>query len=663
MPKAKSKRQSSSQRHKVDRKKRDAKRDLRKAAKVMKAAGLKQRSKKSRETAKLALRVSNANPDKEEILKRLIVSREAAKADRLARRTASKEEAAAASASGSDVEDSDDDRGPALLHAADERLTAKQVQQRERKAAQDAKAAANRDKQINAMKQYLFVPPGEDVGSADKQLAKIVDRLPDGVPVFLVTLDARCAEQSLPWEMLDSVVADAVARGCDRVRRVVAFTLCKADLVPLDALAASFVNVAGAVEARYGQSLKTLKPRGDQGIRCTAPVSFLCAPFSCFVDDSAAMLLHTLRGVKNVVLEGHDVGSTNMQGKLGCAVIGLPGTGKSTLCKCLVERGTDSAVAIVPCRSIRTAQTESGESKIIIPGAKGVTLVTIADDNKLKSAPIMAGDVVFHSISRVEKLENPEEAAALLAEYFDDQLALCQSLSLPAAPNSTIFLKSLGRCIVREGGFQPAGSFSGTGGSQSVSLLSASNAQGAALSAANLRKVRVNRRFLDKRNVLRVGARTFLKQFHEGKHIVWSVLRATAQTTNVDAVNLFVPAYIPKQVANVLTAGGEKPIAAAVQKGQGGVALMVLQHAMRDYAVLLPTRCLGVDPAGVVPAVRDAPKPVESDDEDDVADADDEDDEEFDDEDEEGDEELDDEDDEEFDEDDEEFDSDDDDDE
>jgi phosphatidate phosphatase PAH1 len=89
MAKAKSKRQSSSQRHKVERKIREHKRDIRKAAKVMKEGGLKLRSKKSRETAKLALRVSNAHPDKEKILTGLLKAREEAREDRAARRVAS----------------------------------------------------------------------------------------------------------------------------------------------------------------------------------------------------------------------------------------------------------------------------------------------------------------------------------------------------------------------------------------------------------------------------------------------------------------------------------------------------------------------------------------------------------------------------------------------
>ncbi|RNC38329.1 hypothetical protein TcCL_NonESM12433 [Trypanosoma cruzi] len=80
MPKVRngsSKRMTSRQRHKIERKKREHKRDLRRAANSLKKSGLgPKRTKKRRELAKMALKVSNAHPDKEAILQRVLQARE-----------------------------------------------------------------------------------------------------------------------------------------------------------------------------------------------------------------------------------------------------------------------------------------------------------------------------------------------------------------------------------------------------------------------------------------------------------------------------------------------------------------------------------------------------------------------------------------------------------
>jgi shikimate kinase len=703
MPKAKSKRQTSSQRHKVERKIREHKRDIRKAAKTMKAGGLKPRNKKSLETAKLALRVSNSNPDKERILKGLIASREAAKEERTARRQAirdggkaehlrergaedvasdDEDEAASEGSDDGEAEEGVSDklfkRSRAELAHAEERLTSKQVQERERQRAKAQQTAANAARQREAMSQHLLIPAGEHVGSPHLQFGKVVDSLALEVPVFIVTLDARCAVQSIPWEQLDSIVAAATltrdalheaeeaaaspqgktARPSGRVsgkangaadasavdtaerinptsssvQRMVLLVLNKAELVPLDVLALGYSNVAEAIHGRYGDLLKPAPAPANSNpvpgtitdLVATTPVTFTCLPHSAVVDGSSNVLLRTLRNFHAAFVAPFDAyraTKSNMKGKIGVCVIGFPGTGKTTLCRCLQQMGTDSVVSTVPCRTIRTATSKdegaSTTSKIIIPSAKQITLVTIADDEQLKATPIASGDAVFHSISRLEKLKEPETVAVLLAEQFRDQTALCQALSLPIMPTAVAFLKAFGRCIIRERGFQPSGVFAGGGGSLSNSHLSVSDAQGAAMYVAGLRKVHVKRRHDDGRNPLRVGARTFLKTFHEGRHIVWAVKRnaAEAETTKdhdvAAMVNVFSTLYVPKQVLTALSADDAAALR-IVKQTPGAVLLMVVQFAMRDAMALLPHKALEVDASAVI-----APSHEDEDDEED----------------------------------------------
>jgi hypothetical protein len=432
------------------------------------------------------------------------------------------------------------------------------------------------------------------------------------------------------------------------------FVLNKADLVPADTLALAFSQVAEAVKTRYGDVLvpavapafvNTGASAPSQACNkaamkaATAPVSFTCLPHTAAVDHPAKIIIRALRQFHQDFVAAFDASRTsvnNMKGKLGVCVIGYPGVGKTALCRSLQRVGTDSVVATVPCRTIRTAVSKDAEiaatkePKIIIPSAKQLTLVTIADDEALKQAPIVAGDAIFHSESKLEKIKEPEAAALLLAEAFKDQTALCQALSLPVMPTAAAFLKSFGRCIIREKGFQPSGIFAGSAGSLSNSALTASDAMGAAQYVSGLKKVHVRRRHRDGRNPLRVGARIFLKEFQEGRNIVWAVKRSEADEAAAKqahsaadvaaAVNLMLPFHIPKPVVTLLSATDDEVAAKQVAQNPGAVQLMVSQHALRDCIALLPHRSLEVDASAVVPPSLDE---SESDEEEEEEDSDD----------------------------------------
>jgi hypothetical protein len=636
------KRQSTHQKKKVGRKIRESKRDINKAAKVMKSSGMKQRSKKSREAAKLALRISNAHPDKEMVLKRLLAGRETARVERAERRQVSRKESK--KAAGGDVDGSGSDDEDAEVIPRSEMLTAKQVKHRDKEQRRIDEAAVVKQ----ASRQHLLIPPGENVGSFSLQFDKVVSALRKEVGCFMVVLDTRCAVQSMPWTMLDEIIADtaqwrteiaaeekaakkgaaALVPSSSVVLRSVVFVLAKTDIVPLDVTANTFSLVAEALAARYGEHVMAPAAKKGKAAGAAPPVMFTCVPFSTLIDNTVPFLTKTLRKIQADYFSAFNFNdeANNMKNKLAVCVVGLPCCGKSSVVRSVHTAGSDAAVAVIPCRSIRTvipfnpeeinadaddkAQLEKRMNKIVLPGAKSITFITIADDEKLKRAPMVCGDVVFHSMSSIEKLELPESVGIMLAEKFVDNSALCQAFSLPIATTPLQFVKHLGRSIIRDKGFQPTSMFSGAGGSLTASALGSSVAQGA-IYMTSQRMIRVRAKRSDGRNALRVGARQFLKEFFMGKNLVWAVKRTEDEEEEGDepkkkptaaqakakadaaaaSINVFTPIFVPKQVA---AAVGDDLAA-----NPGAVVLLSMQHAMKDYAALLPKFALEIEPVAV----------------------------------------------------------------
>lgn len=472
--KSKSNRITTRQRHKVQRKIREKKRDIRKAAKVMKKSGFKVRSKKSREVMKQVLRISNANPEKERILEQILQVREVAKVER-----------------------------------AKKRLGENDATQADAKEGQPPVAELP---STSSVRRTLLIPTA-NAYDAQFQFSAVLGDLKEIAPVFGVCVDARCTVESCPWAMVEQIVearldaeqpkkrARSESTSSSRKTTIV-FIITKIDLVSLEALNNQFNALAAEVASRFGST------KGG--------VEYVCLPFSSQYERTAKHVFKVLHHLLQ--------SEVPTPARACCCLVGLPNSGRSTLARSVLEAGSASSVVIAPLRTVHSVspKNEGDEAqKIVVPGAKSVTFLTLPDTNLGKE--ILAGDVIYSSPSSVEKLSEPEVPAMLLVDSFFDRAALCQLFAMPLAEKPEFFLKGLGRSILREGGFHVAPFVKGTssGSELSSNLLCASTD---VLMSGSLVKVFPKRS--DGRNTLRVGARCFLKEFCSGRNLLWATRTA-----------------------------------------------------------------------------------------------------------------------------------------
>ena len=541
MPKtrrATSKRMTSSKRHKIERKKREHKRDLRRAAKVMKASGLgPKRSKKTREMAKLALKVSNAHPDKESILTRLLQTREAMKVQRATKRLQSEEEAFQAMAKERGDGDEAGSSGEDEEEAVDKSTT------RSLLFIPNSKQNDFTAQFTTAVEKLVFPVKAE----SSEDVAVDV-KLPNAA--FVVTADARCAAQSLPWALLDSIIArgeeyaastpaakpqtqpaprkrgrdapEAATTSRPSHRRVlILIALTKCDLVSAPTIGTQFSLLADAITKRYHvpvapaassnnkgkkQQEASPAPQGDS-IELPGGIVFAFTPVSTQFEKSTKHLLRILRQflASQPKVGGASAVHSNISDKIIAMVVGFPNTGRRSLMRALQVTGTDSGVSVVPLRAavVQLFPTATSEvtTKFVFPNAKEITLVGFPEDHRLRqhSDGTLGGDIVFKSFSFVEKMLEPEHVAVMVVNSVLDAVGLAQAFCQPAfrvgAPDgkketeeeqleregraASRFLQGIGHTVRREKGFHVCPLFvssAGTAGRLAATSLSASTA-------------------------------------------------------------------------------------------------------------------------------------------------------------------------------------------
>ena len=608
----KSKRMSSKQRHKIDRKKREHKRDLRKAAKALQKSGMApKRSKKSRDLAKLALQVSNRHPDKEQILNHVLQAREAArvvKAERKARK-GTEHDTDGTKERQAEVADAQTSNRRQLLYIS-------------------VKSSNQFREQFNrALSELVF--PAAGPTTAETPLLE----LPSAA--YVVTLDARFAVQSMPWSLVDAIVDQAAVYTGGR-KVLLLFTLTKVDLISAPAMVSQVALVAHALQQRY--------PKGF-GSNLVATV----VPFSVHSERAQRQFLRVLNQFRQNPSCSCKKMSSNLTGKICAFVMGLPNTGRRTLCRTLSREANETGVSTVPLRAAQlqlirsglTAEEEAVHIKFAVPNAKAVTLVQFPEDaGMIKELRTPVGsDVLLRSLAYVERASEPEAMGCVLFDGVADKAALAQAFCVPAASEINAneknpikaaekFLRELGRAVRRDGGFHVSPLFAsdaGTMGKVTSSSLSGhvgftSNQQrsqstllDATYSNATPSKLvhistvmkkgkgkaskyqKVSR--ADAKNALRLGARTFLREMSESRHVPWAVMRAGDDVTLTlaqvgTASQLFsLAAAEGKQMANTDELSGKAHLDALIE---------VLASAVRDLAVLLPNGVVEMDPEFLV---------------------------------------------------------------
>jgi len=657
---------SSSQRHKVDRKKREHKRDLHRAAKAMKASGLgPKRSKKSRETARLALKISNIHPDKEAILTKILKAREAARVTRSDKRLQKEE---------------NDRQEEVDAQRAEE---AKKVAPSNKKALLYVAHSKSNDftAQFYKSLEEMVYPiqtaatEGEETANTDEVHAEMP------CSAYLVTVDARCAVQTTPWTLLDAIVdrgneyataaeaKKAVApkkRGRDdssdvtpSKRVLVCFALTKCDLVSSEALTTQFALLAEAVHRRYFHDVKVSSGKhklSAHSLELPGGITMTMCPVSTQFDRCQKHLLKILRRFQSLCAPEapKDAAKTskkeatmkhNMADKVCVFIIGLPNTGRRTLARSLMTVGTDSAVAVVPLRAAQVQLVKSFEDnsvhvRFVLPSSKSITLVQLPEDAILRkeaTEALASGDILFQSYSAVEKLQEPEAVAIMLAQGVQDPVQLAQAFCQPVFSTTgssedivkgvAAFLRGIGHTVRREGGFHVSPLFAanaGTAGQLAATSLTASTGfasreQSNRLSLidasfSNARPTKLVRisnismtkkgkqttvKRVDGHNALRIGARTFLREFCGGKNVPWAVLRAKQPLT-------------PQGVADVsrvfsLALFGTPEVAMktfADTQEYLNTFLGQLDHLMRDFLVLLPNGVVEFRDDAIVPVLH-----------------------------------------------------------
>jgi hypothetical protein len=645
-----SKRMSSSQRHKIERKKREHKRDLRKAAKVMKASGLgPKRSKKTREMAKLALKVSNAHPDKESILTRLLKARESMKVQRATKKLQSEEDAFEAMAGGTP--------------------SSEQLQQKP------------------TTRSLLFIPNSKQndfTSQFTTTVEKLVFPLPpaDGAAeevdvaapnaAFILTADARCALQSMPWALLDAIVArgeefqrvtspapsagrkrgrSAPVDEAPRRRVLILVALTKCDLVSAPAIGTQFSLVAEALCSRYGPS----QASSADSLELPGGIVFCFTPVSNQFEKTTKHLLRILRQflATQPKVPGSTAVHSNISDKIVAVVIGFPGTGRRSLMRALQISGTDSGVSVVPLRAAVMQlfpTADSGVStKFVFPNAKEITLVALPEDHNLrKGSEGLAGDIIFKSPSFVEKMTEPEHVAVAVVNSVVDAVGLAQAFCQPAfradapagkeetesdalereARAASRFLQGIGHTVRREKGFHVCPLFvasAGTAGRLGATSLSASTAftsrqkstsgtlidatfsnatpnklvrisSVVAVSRGKTGKRNATVKRIDGHNALKLGARSFLREFCQSRNVPWAILRGPTPLTQ-KAVET------ASRVFSLAIFNGAKDDGKQLAPAEHfAVFLAKLTSLLKDYLILLPPNVVEFSPSTVAPA-------------------------------------------------------------
>jgi hypothetical protein len=616
MAKAWSGRMASSRRHKIDRKKREAKRDIRRAAKALKAAGEGgTRKKKAREVAKSALRISKSSARKEAVLTQLLKVREAIKERKSAKRTTTKrkrvdeEEDEEAE---EDVEEEEDEEG--------EEFEEEEVSDSDGGSGDDDGAV---EKKVRAQRR-LFIPTSQ-AGNFVQSFTKLVDTVmfppldhqDAAIPsAVVVTVDGRCATQSAPWSELDFIVHRSLENP-PKNKQLVAIVLCKADLLSAPALAAQYKLLSDAIVDRYK---KAGAPRTSNAAGLALPIEFVAVPFSCHIEGTTRQLLKVLHRYSDTIrLDHKDSRRHNLSGKLAAVLLGMPKSGKSTLLKSVCAIAGESAVAVAPLTKLMTLDEDgSGQERLIVPSPKSVTFLTLHDQHPeaVNKNSIIGGDAVFASDAIIDKMPTPEAAAiVLLSQLTADSLGeVAQNFSLTFESDSALsseeeksaaatrILKALGRTIIRERGFLPSaylgvGAEPGTGRLGETGDLNASSVKDAAfITVSGRRIVRVWPQKTDGRNALRVGARTLLHEFSSSKHFPWAIIEgATRPLNQYDHFCIFTTKF------HGTDAGVEtKPKTAAESFLPG---LQAMQKAMTAYMALLPKHVVPISPNAVPPLI------------------------------------------------------------
>ncbi|KAG5480508.1 hypothetical protein LSCM1_06211 [Leishmania martiniquensis] len=611
---SKSKRMPSKQRHKIDRKKREHKRDLKKAAKALKKSGMApKRSKKSRDMAKLALQVSNRHPDKEQILSHVLQAREMARVIKAERRARAGTESKA---------DGGEESQTIGVGA--------QPSNRRQLLYISAKDSNNFRVQFNRALRELVFPPA--AAAANVANAPALE-LP--AAAYVVTLDVRFAVQSIPWTLLDAIIDQAADYKGRKI--LLLFTLTKVDVVSAPAMVSQLALVAFALQQRYPRGL------GDS-------IVATLTPFSVHSERAQRQFLRVLNQFRqNEGCSGKKM-VTNLTGKICAFVIGLPNTGRRTLCRTLSREANESSVSTVPLRAAQlqlirsglTAEEEKVHTKFAIPNAKSVTLVQLAEDAVMMKElrnPV-GGDVLFRSVAFVERVPEPEAMGCVLFDGIADKTTMSQAFCVPVVVGMEVseknplkvaekFLRELGRAVRRDGGFHVSplfasdagtmgkvtsssltgnGSFnSGQQRSQSTLLdVTYSNATPSKLvhistvmkrgrgKASKYQKVSR----ADAHNALRLGARTFLREMSEGSHVPWAVMRAPGDIT-------LTPAQVgaASEIFSLAAAEGKRLEGAEELQGTDHLNALVevLAAAVRDIVVILPNGVVEMNPDFLVP--------------------------------------------------------------
>lgn len=599
---ARSKRMPSAQRHKIERKKREHKRDLRKAAKALAKNGMApKRSKKARQAAKMVLKISNADPDKERYLSEMLEAREAARVIRAQTRREKRAEAAASEAA-SNVD------GEATQRAT----TAKSTRQ-----------ALYVPVKYHFNQKYQFMKIVEDLVFPAEEGAQ-------GLPcsLFLVTADIRCAVQSLPWTLLDSIVAASKVKPDSKPQKVlILIAMTKCDIVSANAIGTQVALLDHAIAGRYPDAAES-------------GVVFSACPVSIYFDNSIKHLLKMIRAYNTEVNSKIDkraaAKATNLTGKVACFLFGLPGTGRHSLSKAMATVGTDSSVIVTSLRSgrIQAGKTDASTLKFVIPNSRLVTVVTIPEDNELikqSSSNVISGDVLFQNQAFLERMPEPEQVAAVLLGGCVDRTLLAQAFCQPAfnadeTSEAVKFLIGLGRSVSRDRGFNVSPLLidsAGTAGriasssllsshgftSNKTSLLDTTYSQAAPTKFVHLSSVvykgkksgkalAVKRS--DGQNPARVGARTFLREFVQGRNVPWAVMRPGSNDDPITAESaatlkaLSLKHFVASSKAKV--AEGPAPFAAFAE---------ALSEIVNPNLVLLPRAVVEFSADAICPILHD----------------------------------------------------------
>ncbi|EAN78853.1 hypothetical protein, conserved [Trypanosoma brucei brucei TREU927] len=622
MPKVKSgasKRVTSRQRHKVERKKREHKRDLRKAAKAMKKSGLgPKRTKRTRELARLALKVSNAHPDKESILRRVLQVREEARVERGRQK-------------GKNKEDSD--------HEA-------------------AKNVGKSTKVKEGKKCFTFIPVSESNNFSyqfNRTLMELVfptSETSTEVPsvAYVVTLDARCAVQCLPWGLLDAIVREGNAyRNAGGKRKIlVLFALTKCDLVSVHALISQISLLAHVLSEQYiGVS------DGDDDLNIGDSIYFTF----CLVSNRFEKTVHHLSTLLKRFRASNGCSKynnkSNLNGKICCFVIGLPNTGRRTLCRMLFQHD-DSNTSIVPVSAAQlqvvngpTNESCEGHVKFAFPNAKEVTVLQFPEDATLKRElfNLCGSEVIFKPQTFIESLADPEVVGHVLYEAVMNKDDLAQGFCQPNECNSDTtserkefyaarrFFTRLGQTVRREKGFYVSPSLVSNAGTMSrmcsSSLTASTTFTSCQQSTQNAppdasysnatpnRLVRISSvvsrrngkrgcttpmKRADYRNVLKLGARTFIREIHHGRNVPWAVMRSPLK----DCLTLS-DVERASTIFNLSLCLGKAVGSAEDAKSPSEHLTALLDHVasqMKQYLVLLPNSVVEFSPSSIVAPIH-----------------------------------------------------------